>query len=75
MLLLFFCCHCKTFALLSRGVDMGNAVWEATNYIFSHMLWLLIDEEGIMVLKIIWLLMAIVTIVGIIKIGASNDKS
>lgn len=54
---------------------MGNAVWEATNYIFSHMLWLLIDEEGIMVLKIIWLLMAIVTIVGIIKIGASNDKS
>jgi len=75
MLLLFFCCHCKTFALLSIGVDMGNTVWEATNYIFSLMLWLLLDEEGIMLLKIIWLLMAIVTIVGIIKIGASNDKS
>ena len=75
MLLLFFCCHCKTFALLSIGVDMDNAVWGAVNYIFSLMLWLLIDEDGIMILKIIWLLMAIVTIVGFIKIGASNDKS
>jgi len=54
---------------------MDNAVWGAVNYIFSLMLWLLLDEDGIMILKIIWLLMAIVTIVGFIKIGASNDKS